>query len=244
VDLESRLQELQQAYNRLETLDLLKSNILATVSHELRTPLTLIKGYSNTLFEHWDNFPEEQREHMEDIINTRINKLNGLINNLVVAERLQSTGVQPEPEQVDLTCLVDKLLGELAEDYEGGRLERKGDAGIKINADAEMVETLLSNLLSNAIKFSPEGGAVTVTVSNGADTVRMAVRDEGIGIASDQSERIFDRFYQVESNSNRQFPGTGLGLYIAKQLALSMQGDITVESEVGKGSTFTLWMPK
>jgi PAS domain S-box-containing protein len=242
-DLERRLRELQSAYNRLETLDLMKSNILATVSHELRTPLTLIKGYTNTLFEHWDSFPQEQREHMEDIINVRINKLNGLISNLVLAERLQSTVIEPEHEELDLGDLVDRLLADLGEDYTEGSL-RRGGLDLKISADPEMVEILLSNLLSNAVKFSPEGGDITVTLGNGADCIRIEVRDEGVGIPADQMDRIFDRFYQVESNSNRTFPGTGLGLFIAKQLALSMQGDITVESEVGKGSTFTLWIPR
>ncbi len=242
-DLEQRLRELQNAYARLETLDLMKSNILATVSHELRTPLTLIKGYANTLFEHWESFPAEERLHLEDIVNSRIEKLNGLINNLVLAERLESAGVDPEHNSVDLVTIVDSVIRGLSETEPANRIVRIGDMQVIGHADPEMVEIVISNLVSNALKFSPEGGTVTVDIRETQQRLEVSVTDQGIGIPAEEAEKIFDRFYQVESSANRRFPGIGLGLFIAKQLVRSMRGDIYVESEEGKGSTFTFWMP-
>ncbi len=242
-DLEQKLRELQNAYARLETLDLMKSNILATVSHELRTPLTLIKGYANTLFEHWEDFPSEERLHLEEIVNSRIDKLNGLINNLVLAERLQSAGVDPDRNVIDLVAVVDSVIRGFQETEAESRIVRLGDMEVVGRVDPEMVEIVISNLLSNALKFSPDGGTVTVTLSSTPNRIEVAVADQGIGIPPEEIERIFDRFYQVESSSNRRFPGIGLGLFIAKQLVRSMRGDISVKSEEGKGSTFTFWIP-
>ena len=242
-DLEQRLRELQNAYTRLETLDLMKSNILATVSHELRTPLTLIKGYANTLFEHWETFPEKERLHLEDIVNSRIEKLNGLINNLVLAERLESAGVDPERNSVDLVPIVDSLIRGFSETEDGNRIVRLGDMQVIGHMDPEMVEIVISNMLSNALKFSPEGGTVTVNLLETPTRIEVSVTDQGIGLPQAEMDKIFERFYQVESSANRRFPGIGLGLFIAKQLVRSMRGDITLQSEEGKGSTFGFWVP-
>ncbi len=242
-NLEQKLRELQNAYARLETLDLMKSNILATVSHELRTPLTLIKGYANTLFEHWESFPAEERLRLEDIVNSRIEKLNGLINNLVLAERLQSAGVDPERNSVDLVAIVDSLIRGFSETEDGNRIVRLGDMEVIGHVDPEMAEIVMSNLLSNALKFSPGGGTVSVDLRVKADRIEVSVMDQGIGIPADELDKIFDRFYQVESSANRGFPGIGLGLFITRQLVKSMRGDISVKSEKGKGSTFTFWIP-
>ena len=110
-------------------------------------------------------------------------------------------------------------------------------------ADREKTEVALGNLVRNALKFSPEGGAVTVSVKQTDGTAEVSVTDEGIGIAPEQVERVFDRFYQIDSSETRSFPGSGLGLYIAKELVQSMGGEITVESEQGRGSTFTFTLP-
>ncbi|MHB8780519.1 MAG: sensor histidine kinase [Candidatus Geothermincolia bacterium] len=243
-DLEKRLTELEEAYRRLETLELLKGNILATVSHELRTPLTLIKGYTNTLFEHWDSLGVEQRDHMEDIINSRISKLNRLIGNLVVADRLRSPGIKKAEVRVDLVPLLDRAVSQLTKNGDGARIKIVSPPRLMTTADPDLLEMIIENLLSNAAKFSPEGGGITVKLDNGSDSIRIVVKDEGVGIAADQLERIFDSFYQVESGADRRFQGVGLGLFIAKQLALAVGGDVTVESKEREGSTFTLWIPR
>ncbi|PKN43043.1 MAG: hypothetical protein CVU59_13540, partial [Deltaproteobacteria bacterium HGW-Deltaproteobacteria-17] len=243
-DLEKRLGELEKAYQRLETLELLKGNILATVSHELRTPLTLIKGYTNTLFEHWDSLGAEQRDHMEDIINSRISKLNRLIGNLVIADRLRSPGIKKAQVRVDLVPLVDRAVSQLGENGDSARIKLVSPPHLMTTADPDLLEMIIENLLSNAAKFSPEGGGITVKLDNGSDSIHIAVNDEGVGIPADQLERIFDSFYQVESGANRRFQGVGLGLFIAKQLALAVGGDVTVESKEKEGSTFTLWIPR
>jgi signal transduction histidine kinase len=117
------------------------------------------------------------------------------------------------------------------------------DNETEVVADPDKAEVVLGNLLRNAIKFSPEGGTVTVAVKEAGETAEISVTDEGIGIAPEELEKIFDRFYQVESGEARSFPGTGLGLYITSELLNAMGGTIRVESEPGKGSTFTFTLP-
>jgi len=117
------------------------------------------------------------------------------------------------------------------------------DKTIMVVADREKTEVALGNLIRNAVKFSPEGGPVFIRVRSAGPVAEVSVEDRGIGISPEELERIFDRFYQVDSGERRSFPGSGLGLYITKELVQAMAGNITVTSEPGQGSTFTFTLP-
>jgi signal transduction histidine kinase len=222
----------------------MKSDFVSTVSHELRSPLAVIEGFAKTLSEHFERLDiETQRESIEIILKKAV-ALEGLIENLLDMSRIEEGRLEVSCEPFDIV----ELCEEVSEDQE--RVEGLHDVRVEADvapliviADREKTEVALGNLIRNALKFSPEGGEVTVKVNQANSAAKVSVSDEGIGIAPEQVERIFDRFYQVDSSETRSFPGSGLGLYITRELVGSMGGSVTVESEPGKGSVFTFTLP-
>jgi PAS domain S-box-containing protein len=238
------LEALEKAHQELMVLDRMKSDFVSTVSHELRSPLAVIEGFAKTLAEHFDRIDRETQMESIEIILKKSIALEGLIENILDMSRIEEgrLDVSREPFDIVEVCRV------VSEDQE--RVAELHDLIINsdkeelvVVADREKTEVALGNLVRNALKFSPEGGAVTVSVKQTDGTAEVSVTDEGIGIAPEQVERVFDRFYQIDSSETRSFPGSGLGLYIAKELVQSMGGEITVESEQGRGSTFTFTLP-
>jgi signal transduction histidine kinase len=225
-------------------LDRMKSDFVSTVSHELRSPLAVIEGFAKTMSEHFDRIDVETQKESIEIILKKAIALEGLIENILDMSRIEDgrLEVYREPFDVVLACeTVTEDQEQVAEVHEV-RVESDGRPVIVI-ADREKTEVAIGNLVRNALKFSPGGGAVVVSVKEARATAEISVSDEGIGIAPDNIERIFDRFYQVDSSETRSFPGSGLGLYITRELVQSMGGSIRVESEPGRGSTFTFTLP-
>jgi PAS domain S-box-containing protein len=237
------LEALEKAHQDLMVLDRMKSDFVSTVSHELRSPLAVIEGFAKTLTEHYDRLDQETKKESIEIILKKSVALEGLIENILDMSRIEEGRLEIYREAFDA---VEMAL--VVSDEEGveGLHELIVDYDIQpvtVVADREKTEVVLGNLIRNAVKFSPDGGRVLVSVKAGDDMAAISVRDEGIGIAGEQYERVFDRFYQVDSSETRSFPGSGLGLYIAKELAESMGGTIWLESEQGRGSTFTFTLP-
>jgi PAS domain S-box-containing protein len=238
------LEALEKAHQELMVLDRMKSDFVSTVSHELRSPLAVIEGFARTLTEHFDRIDRETQMESIEIILKKSIALEGLIENILDMSRIEEgrLDVSREPFDIVEVCrLVSEDQEEVAELHE--LIIDCDQEELVVVADREKTEVALGNLLRNALKFSPEGGAVRVSVKQTDGVAEVSVTDEGIGIAPEQYERVFDRFYQIDSSETRSFPGSGLGLYIAKELVQSMGGEIKLSSELGAGSTFTFTLP-
>ena len=263
-ELAEKTAKLQGAYDRLKELDQLKSNFLATVSHELRTPLTSIIGYSEMLEAGIaGELNGEQREFI-GTIHQKGNQLLGLISSLLDLSKLEQGVMSLAPREVDAAGLIEDLQRTFAPHAhkKGVLLQVEIQDGLPtLQADPLRLKQILSNLAENAIKFTPEGGKVTLAAEatewedSGADfgavlmgstrsAVAFRISDTGIGMPSQELERIFDAFYQVDGSSTREHGGTGLGLSIVKRLVDAHGGEITVVSEQGKGTTFTVTIPE
>jgi signal transduction histidine kinase len=220
-----------------------KSEFLATMSHELRTPLNAIGGYSELieLGIHGPVTPEQTRAL--DRIRRSQRHLLGLINDVLNFARIEAGHVTLELSAVpvrETLAVLDTLIApqvqrkQLAFAYDAGACE------MTARADAEKVQQILLNLLSNAIKFTEPGGRITLSCAADDGSVYIRVSDTGRGVPADKLERIFEPFVQLDAGPTRAHEGTGLGLAISRDLARAMQGELTVESRVGEGSTFTL----
>ncbi|MDB4869610.1 MAG: ATP-binding region ATPase domain protein [Gemmatimonadales bacterium] len=220
-----------------------KSAFLATMSHELRTPLNAIIGYQSLLKEGIDGpLNRSQIAHLNRI-RASADHLLSLIDEVLTFSRVDAGKEEVHREDVSLRSILNEALTMIAPlaEAKGLSLRAEGDER-ELFTDARKVRQILLNLLSNAIKFTDRGEIVIRSRSDG-ENVEVSVVDTGIGIADENLERIFDPFWQVEQRSTRKVGGTGLGLSVSRTLARLVGGDIQVESEPGKGSTFTLTLP-
>jgi signal transduction histidine kinase len=219
-----------------------KTQFLATMSHELRTPLNAIGGYAE-LMEMGIHGPvtPAQREALLRIQRSQQHLLN-LVNNVLNLVKLDTDHVEYHLADVSVDQALQFVSETTGPQLEAKRLryDQSPCADILVRADPEKLRQILINLLSNAIKFTDEGGAVRVDSAVEGAHVRIDVRDTGCGIPADQLDAIFDPFVQVDRRLNRPIEGTGLGLAISRELAHAMEGQLTVQSVVGEGSTFTL----
>ena len=223
----------------------MKSDFIATVSHELRTPLTPIKGYATMLRKRADTMPPEKRDRALDVIVDRAEHLGRLVEDLLAASSITADhGPRHSltPDRTDLLVLAARA----SEDFPAavGRLRvHPSPHPVQVLGDPTRVVQITSNLISNALKYSPPDEPVHVSVEQRHAMGYLTVADRGVGIPADQLEHIFDKFHRVEDPMVMSTGGTGLGLYIARQLARAMGGDITTESTLGAGSAFTLALP-
>ncbi len=253
-ELTEQNQRLQRAVARLEELDRLKSNFLATMSHELRTPLTSVIGYAEMLAEGLAGpVTGDQREYLGTIL-SKADQLLGMITSVLDVASVES-GVPPL-ERASLS-LTDIVASEVALFTAAARkreiaiqLETRGDTIVV--GDRKKIRQVVSSLLSNAVKFTPDHGRVGVAVRPGplsphdredSRAVQLVVSDSGIGISREQVSKIFEPFFQVDSSSTRAFGGTGLGLTLAKAYVEAHGGRIWVDTTPGQGSTFVATFP-
>jgi signal transduction histidine kinase len=238
------LQALEVAHQELMELDRMKSDFVSTVSHELRSPLAVIEGFARTIVENFERMDRDTERESLEIILKKSTVLEGLIANILDMSRIEAGRLEVDLEVLDLVELCRRVMGDQERVAEVHRLKLVApDREVEVVADFDKAEVVLGNLVRNAIKFSPKGGTVTVDVRETGEVAEVSVTDEGVGIVPEEQDKIFDRFYQVESGVARSFPGTGLGLYITSELLHAMGGTIRVDSEPGKGSTFTFTLP-
>jgi signal transduction histidine kinase len=224
-----------------------KSQFLTTMSHELRTPLNAIGGYTE-LIEMGLRGPvtDQMREDLSRIQRSQKHLL-GLINDLLNFARLESGHVELriEPVLIEAELAAVEQLIEPQITGKGLRYERlSGDTHVSCRADRDKLRQVLLNLLSNAVKFTPTTGEVALAWDANDEAVRVHVRDTGPGIPTHKLEAIFEPFVQLTNTLTRVTEGTGLGLAISRELARAMGGDVTVTSQLGRGSTFTLTLPR
>jgi two-component system, OmpR family, phosphate regulon sensor histidine kinase PhoR len=226
-------------------VDKLKDDFVATASHELRTPLSAIYGAAKTL-RRSDVLDDEGVERLIGIISTESERLARVIDDILFASHLDSGRLRMASERVDVAGLAQEVAEAMGLQLEHGvtlRVESAPNGLPGVDVDPTKLRRVLLNLLENAIKYSPEGGPVVLRVEAEGGRLRLRVHDEGLGIPRGEHERIFEKFYRADPQLARGVGGTGLGLYICRELVQRMGGEIEVESEPGKGSTFTVELP-
>jgi len=230
---------------RLAAIEANKTQFLNLASHELRGPLTVIRGYVSMLQDGLLGTLNERGSKAVPVISTKVLEMNTLIEQMIEAARLEDGALMLRPEANDLRELVKAAVNSATPVLDGQRKVRVKcpERPVRVRVDGERVKTIVANLVSNAIKYSPEGGPVEVDVVNRGGIARVSVKDHGVGIAKDDLPILFTRFGRVSTPETDHLPGTGLGLYLGRQLARLHGGEITVDSDPGRGSTFTLHLP-
>jgi two-component system phosphate regulon sensor histidine kinase PhoR len=226
-------------------VDDLKRDFVATASHELRTPLAAIYGAAITLRRNDLELDPAGRSGLLGIIAQECDRLTHIVNEILLADHLDSGRLRFLPAPVDPLQAVTKVV-EAARVYAPESVAIEVEAGDELpalSADPEHLRQILANLVDNAVKYSPDGGRISVHVESRNGFVRFAVGDEGLGIPTGEQDRIFDKFYRLDPNLTRGVRGTGLGLYICRELVRRMEGHIAVESTPGKGSRFVVDLP-
>jgi len=253
-ELTEKNRRLAQAVERLQEADRVKSNFLATVSHELRTPLTSVIGYSEMLLEGIaGELNDEQREYVRTVME-KGDQLLQLITGILDISRMEAGEMKIDKHPFDLDEVVTVALSTIAPHARRKKLVMACTVPPSLPlvlGDRDKIRQVLLNLLGNAVKFTPEGGKVEVAATlapllPAADSmraVRVSVRDSGIGVPPEHQKRVFDPFFQVDNSSTREYGGTGLGLSIVKRLVEAHGGVVWVDSEAGKGSTFSFTVP-
>ncbi len=240
---ESAQRQLARQNEQLREADRLKDEFVALISHDLRTPLTSIMGYLELVLDD-DNLTEEQRGFL-NVADRNADRLLRLVNDLLFVARFEAGELELRPTDLDLAAVVRQSVEESGPRAAAGGVELTCVAGAvsSVQADKGRMFQLVENLVSNAIKFTPEGGEVRVSVTPVNGVVRLEVADTGIGIASGEQQRLFERFFRASTASEHQIPGTGLGLYITRAIVEAHGGSIAVRSDPGEGTSFCVELP-
>lgn len=242
---DERTEELNMALQQAKVADMLKSAFLATMSHELRTPLNSIIGFTGIMLQELPGKINEEQRKQLNIVQGSSRHLLSLINDVLDISKIEAGGLEIKYSEIlperNLKKLLELVSTQAAN--KGLELELACDAASgSIITDERRFEQIILNLLSNAIKFT-EKGKVSLICDKAGDKLRVRVKDTGIGIQPDQFDKVFSPFQQIDTGLTRMYDGSGLGLSISKKLANLMGGDILVNSEFGKGSTFSLELP-
>lgn len=241
---QERTKNLMEANERLRELDTVKSNFISLVSHELRTPLTAIKGFIVTLYHYDKEIPDEKRHVYLSVLNEETDRLTRLITELLDISRIESGRIDIQWNLVSLPRVVQRVFDTLTIKAGPVDLVKNFPANFPdFAADADKLEQILMNLVGNSLKYAPPGSHITVSGRQNDDGIIVEVRDEGPGIAFSELEKVFDKFYRLDTEVNRKNPGTGLGLPICRALINLHGGKIWVESEEKQGCRFIFTLP-
>lgn len=222
----------------------LASSFISVVSHELQTPLAIIKAYASTLARRDANWSPEVLQEGLQAIEEEADRLSQLVNDLLTASRIQATGLTAARIPVDLPSLADRVVRRFSSLSDRHRYLIDFQLPIPtILADQEKLEIVLSNLLDNTTKYAPSGSIVRITGTLVGHGVQVSVQDEGPGIPPDAHERVFERFYRVDTSDTRGVPGAGLGLFICRAIVEAHGGRIWVEPVARRGTTICFSLP-
>jgi two-component system phosphate regulon sensor histidine kinase PhoR len=228
-----------------KNIELMRKDFVANVSHELKTPITSIKGFAETLLDGAAEEPET-REQFLQIIYEESKRIQLLIEDLLNLSRLERDEVELNIAPIQVDQMVEDILPAMYQSAEEKAITVKVQLqkGIMFSADEEKVKQVLVNLLTNAISYTLEKGTVQLDIHEDEEQIRFQVKDSGIGISKKTLPRIFERFYRADKARSRDTGGTGLGLAIVKHIVEVHLGEIEVESEPGKGTSFIVYLPK
>lgn len=234
---------------KLEEVDKMKDDFISMASHELRTPITALKGYlelvKDGLGRREDAQADQEAERYVSNMETSLSRLNDLVEDILEVSRLNQNRLPINPQKVDISKTISVLAEEmrLLAGKKGLELIYSQEKLSEVSADPERVKQILVNLLGNAVKYSLKG-KVEIKTKEDAKNVFITVADTGIGISAEDFKNLFTKFYRVQNDRTMSISGTGLGLWISRELALKMGGDLSVESIEGVGSHFTLKLKK
>ena len=244
-DTQKRTKELAIALTRQEELDRLKDEFIQKASNELRTPISIVKGYIELLNNgELGETPDNYKQPIQTITRN-INILDYLIENLTAILETQALGIKRE--HIDLTEITTTILDgfELTAETENLSIEKNIEEDLpKIWGDEKLIRLVIDNLLNNAIKFSPVNGTITVNLRRDIPNMILEVADNGLGVPEDQFDQIFERFFQIKSNSGHRYGGVGLGLALVKEIIETHGGEVKVQSVLGEGSKFSVIIPE
>jgi signal transduction histidine kinase len=225
-------------------LDRLKNDFVSTISHELRTPLAAIYGAAVTVRRD-DPGVREHKDALLGVIAAETERLARTIDAVLSVSRLETGTLHVRIESCDPGELLDSVVAAARVHLPSNLAIERSDAETvpPIAADPDKVRQVLGNLVDNAVKYSPDGGTIRVGVEGAGRNVRFVVQDEGLGIPQGERDRVFEKFYRLDPNLTRGVGGTGLGLYICRELVARMDGRVTVESNGSRGSAFVVELP-
>lgn len=228
---------------RIRKLERLRSEFVANVTHELKTPLTSIRGSIELLKS--TNRDEKTRRYFYDVLDIEAERLQHLIDDMLVLSQIENTREDPSARPCVVAHAVENCVTRLkpVAEKSGIVVQMQVDPSLVVSCSPTRLEQMLGNLIENAIKYNQPDGRVDIIGVRQRKTAVIRVRDTGIGIAPEHFGRLFERFYRVDASRSREIGGTGLGLSIVKHLAVLYGGEVGVESQVGKGSTFTVRLP-
>ena len=233
----------------IRSVELMKTAFISTVSHELRTPLTSIKGFISTLLADKEGYYDEAtKQEFYSIIDIECDRLTRLIKDLLDISRIeQGNEMRMYWDKVNVPLLVEKILAAQRAYTKIHTLSAEFPSDFPlIDADADKIDQILTNLVNNSIKYSPNGGKVVVSgrsVGDNGSHVLVRVSDDGMGISKENVPKLFDKFYRVDNRDNREIGGTGIGLALVKAYTEAHHGSVRVDTELGKGSAFTITIP-
>ncbi|WP_046174313.1 ATP-binding protein [Domibacillus indicus] len=222
-------------------IDQMKTELVSTVSHELRTPLSSVLGFTELLL-HKQLKPEKQKKYLETIYK-EANRLTNLINDFLDLQRMESGSQVYQMEEFQMNELAVEAVTRFRSENSHSLVVVDEAADVRVKGDKERLAQVLTNILGNAIKFSPDGGHVTLTLSNKENQLLVSVKDEGIGIPAEAVPKLFSKFQRIDNSARRKIGGTGLGLAICREIIEKHNGTITIESEEGKGTTVCVSLP-
>jgi PAS domain S-box-containing protein len=226
-------------------LEAMRTEFVATVSHELRTPLASLHGAAMTLRQRHERLDGDTQDELLDVIAEQSKRLARLVEEILLTGQLDAGSLRIAKEPFDPEQLVRRVVEEARHRIsDGTTLEMSASTPLPdVVGDSARTHQVLANLIDNAIKYSPGGGRVEVTAEQDGEAIRFSVRDEGLGIPRGEQDRIFDKFYRLDPDNRRGVGGTGLGLYICRELVHSMNGRVWVDSAPPRGATFVFELP-
>lgn len=228
--------------SRQKQIEQMKSDFTAMVSHQLRTPLALLRGYSDTL-QHLELSIQEQQYCIRGIADTTI-RLEALVAQILDVSRIEAGRLDLDCKPSPLAKIVEQAISNLPRTIDRSRIKIELPSDLPpINADKERLEQVILNLLENALKYSPSNGTVFIRAEQSGGQVQVQVRDEGIGVPSEERELLFKKFQRASNARELQLPGTGLGLFICRNIVEAHGGRINLVSEIGQGTSISFWIP-
>jgi len=229
---------------RLRQLDDLKSEFVSNVSHELRTPLSIIKSYVEAILDQVDPGDYQTQKEFLTVVNNETDRLTDLVSDLLDISRIEAGRFEIEMNPISISDIIQLVLPKLEISDDSHELVVDIPSNLPdLLADKDKMVQVFINLLTNAIKFSPDGGEIFIHAEISEEKIKCDVSDQGIGINEKYTDRIFEKFYRVDISDRYEISGTGLGLPIVKHIINSHGGEISVMSDPGKGSTFSIFLP-
>jgi len=233
-------------FTEMVRLQKIRTDFVANASHELKTPIAAIRGFAETIIDDPD-MPDETRDHFMERVRSQASRLDSIVQSLIHLSRFDSPINLQTDAEINLVSLINQVFKAKSEDAldAGVTMEISlPEYPVEVDGDRGGLEQMVSNLLDNAIKYTgAEDGQVNLRLSTVGDMAMIEVEDNGIGIADDEQQRIFERFYRIDRARSRDQGGTGLGLSIVKHVAQSHKGSVSIASKPGQGTIFTVRIP-